>query len=490
MTADVAPSPSAWPTRLWPAEDPAPAGTEVLALALALALGALAALTLRLQGLGLAAVLVGVSILAGALRSTRSRPSHGQLWWAVSSCALLGVCAVRGAGWLGVLCLVGAVAVGSLALVPARTWTGLALGAVATSLVGARATRWVRPGLRAVRPAQLPTRRAGAVAGVTALLLAVFGGLFAAADPAYATLVGRLLPELQVTELARRLLVAVATSAAVVVASCLAQSPPAVDALAPGPGRSVRRWEWVLPLAVLDALFVSFVAVQLTVLFGGRSHVLATSGLSYADYARSGFWQLLVVTFLTLGVVAVAVRTAPRTTGSDRTVLRCLLGVLCGTALVVVVSAGQRMALYQQEYGFTRLRLLVDAVELSLGAVFVLLLASGVRLSGRWLPRSVVAVAIGALLVLAALDPDAWIARHNIERYGETGRLDVSYLAGLSVDAVPALLTLPVGPRECALAALSAQLRTTDDPWYDVNFARQRARALLADQPTRPCVSP
>ena len=49
-----------------------------------------------------------------------------------------------------------------------------------------------------------------------------------------------------------------------------------------------------------------FVAVQVRVLFGGDRHVQDTDGLTYANYARQGFWQLAAVTVLTLLVVAVA----------------------------------------------------------------------------------------------------------------------------------------------------------------------------------------
>ena len=62
---------------------------------------------------------------------------------------------------------------------------------------------------------------------------------------------------------------------------------------APARDAGSRLAEWLIPLAVLDALFLAFVLVQITVLFGGHDRVLQTSGLTYAEYARSGFWQLL-----------------------------------------------------------------------------------------------------------------------------------------------------------------------------------------------------
>ena len=176
-------------------------------------------------------------------------------------------------------------------------------------------------------------------------------------------------------------------------AAFLGAAPPHWDALAPPRPRPVRVAEWLVPIAVLDALFVTFVSVQLAVLFGGHRHVLETSGLTYAEYARSGFGQLVVVTLLTLSVVAATVRWAPQETQQQRVVLRALLGVLCALCLVIVGSALYRLHLYEEAFGFTRLRLFMNAFETWLGVLVVLVLVAGVRLRAAWLARAVVATA-------------------------------------------------------------------------------------------------
>jgi hypothetical protein len=226
--------------------------------------------------------------------------------------------------------------------------------------------------------------------------------------------------------------------------------------------------------------------VQLTVLFGGNTHVLTTADLTYAEYARQGFWQLLTVTVLTLVVIAVAVWKAARVDAADRILVRVLLGLLCVLSLVVVASAIHRMSLYESQYGYTRLRLTVMVTELWLGIVFVLLIAAGVRLSGWWLPRAVLASAVGGVLILAAIDPDAYVARKNVERFAETGRIDVSYLGSLSVDAVPALDRLPEPERSCALHRLDRQVED-GSAWYEYNAARDRAREVLTAHPVGSC---
>ena len=149
-------------------------------------------------------------------------------------------------------------------------------------------------------------------------------------------------------------------------------------------------------------------------------------GLTYAEYVHQGFGQLTVATLLTLAVVAVAARKAPRSSGRERLLLRAVLGALCLLTLVVVASALYRMHVYEEAYGFTRLRLLVSVFEGWLGLVVLMVLGAGVRLRGSWVPRTVLLSGAASLLALAALSPDAYIARHNVDRFAETGKIDVA----------------------------------------------------------------
>ena len=81
------------------------------------------------------------------------------------------------------------------------------------------------------------------------------------------------------------------------------------------------------------------------------AHVLDTAGLTYAEYARSGFAQLLAVAALTFAVIAAARRWAAAAAAA------ALLAALCVLTLVVLASALKRLGLYEETYGFTRLRL-------------------------------------------------------------------------------------------------------------------------------------
>ena len=85
--------------------------------------------------------------------------------------------------------------------------------------------------------------------------------------------------------------------------------------------------------------------------------------------------------------------------------------------LAVVASALYRMSLYQEAFGYTVLRVFVDGFELWLGLVVVLLLVAGIRLAARWLARAVLVSAAVFALGFAAMNPDAWVARRNIDRF-------------------------------------------------------------------------
>lgn len=469
-----------WTAKLW--EPDAESTASPLVVPAAVAVGFLSALILRLENVGSAVLVTGTGVLTVAFLARGRRPTAWEFTLTALALVLVGVGTVRDAPWLVALCLLAGGALGTSALVGARTWTGIAVGAAASLLAATRTAGWLRR-TAAARP--LPYRDRWQIAllvgAISLVLLTVFGALFVAADPAFAEMVGRATPTWNVPALLRRVLIGGAVASACLIAAFLAQRPPTTDVLAPPAWRTARRWAWAVPLALLDLLFAAFVLVQLTVLFGGREHVLRTQGLTFAEYARQGFWQLTAVTALTLVVVAVAIRTGDRRTSAERALMRMLLGPLCGLTLVVVASALHRMSLYEKEFGFTRLRVAATTVELFLGVVLVLVLIAGLRMSGRWLPRVTVAVGAVALLGLTALNPDAYIAERNVDRFERIGRIDIVYLSTLSADAVPALLRLPVDLRDCALDRIERNLRDSSDPWFDSNTARNRARSLLSD---------
>ncbi|MBV1942293.1 DUF4173 domain-containing protein [Streptomyces sp. BV286] len=458
---------------------PAPVRTETLWAALA---AGLLSMLLLGEGLALNLLLVAIPVTLGAYFAAGTagrRPRPWTLVWGVGGLALLIVPALRDADWPSFLAVVAAVAVGSLALHGGRTWPGMLFGPIGlyTSLITGPGWGWrgLRERTGGARGNVGPVLRALVV---TAVLLVVFGTLFAGADAAFADLLAGLVPDASVSGGPWHVVLFVLGAVGALAAAHTAAAPVQWDRVEVPPGRARGRVEWALPLIVLAVLFAVFNAVQLAVLFGGYDAVLEKTGQTYAEYARQGFWQLLLVTLLTLLVIVFALRWAPRDGSRDWTLVRAVLGTLCALALVVVAAAVRRMDMYVEAYGLTRLRISVVGVELWLGLVIALIMVAGV-LGARWLPRAVMASAAAGVLVFGIVSPDGLIAERNVQRYEETGTFDLDYARGLSADAVPALDRLEEPLRSCALKSMAEDLQAETEPWYATSWGEARARDIL-----------
>ncbi|MEP7055284.1 MAG: DUF4173 domain-containing protein [Actinomycetota bacterium] len=482
-----------------------PAGPRWLPVAAALA-GLVGAVAVPGAPPGLGVVVTTVAVSCCLLPLLLRRGVSG---WslAAGSCALLlaGMSGVLDADWLVAADLMAAFAVGSIVLAGGASFRDLARGAASVVLASPMVSAHLsQPAAARIRARKVG--RWGATARAIALsllLVAVFGALFSSAAAALGRLLGHLVPSLSLDLLPVRIaffaLVVGLVGAGALVAGRIA--PVGLSRglhdladllLAPfdpelAPARP-SRLEWLLPLAVLDVLFGAFVAVQFAVFFGGNHHLAVTPGLTAAEYARTGFFQLLAVCILTLGVVAAAIRWVDR---AERTRLRSTLGPLVVLTAIVLLSAAQRLANYEEAFGYTRLRLVVAASMAVIAAVLALLLIAGALWRARWLPRGVLAAGVFALLALNLINADGFIARRNIDRAGAAGSVDTAYLSGLSADAVPALLRLPEPARSCVLIALRARLDRADEGgWRGANFARARARALIAATTIVVCPNP
>lgn len=449
--------------------------------------GLVAAATVPLDRPGIGWVLAGSAAAAavGAVHCRARRtagPEHGQvrnsgrLWWTITALVLLAVGTFRAAGWLFVLCVAAAAVAGSLAVVGRRSVRGTFRDALAVPLASIGAVAWVYTAL-GKRPdgAGTRNRRLGVSAAVTVALLVVFVPLLAGADATFAALIDGLVPRMDSDTLTRWVVVFSAAGIGTLGALYLLAGPPLPAGGEPkAANRTLARLEWGLPVGALTVVFALFLGARLVALFGGDDYVRRTAGLTYAEYARGGFWQLSAVTVLTLAVILPVLHRAARDTAVDRLWLRGLLCAISGLTLVMIASAFGRMWTYQQAYGFTVLRLLVGTCELWLGIVYVLVIIAVLRLETAWLPRSVIATGTAALLALAALNPEGLVAAENIDRWERGEDLDVDYLAGLSVDIVPALDRLPAPIRDGLLDRLGHRL--DDDTWNSWNLARSRAR--------------
>ncbi|MFI5982698.1 DUF4153 domain-containing protein [Streptomyces sp. NPDC051555] len=474
-----------WARALRPA-DLAPIRTGTLIAAL---VSGVAAALLLGDGVGPGLLIAAVPAVAAAgvaARAAGRRPRPWTLVWAVGSLALLVVPALRESAWPSTLAILAAIGLGALALFGSRTWLGVLLSPLGFLEAAPTGIGWAWQGLMARRSGNRrnwwPVVKA---AGVGLALLVVFGALFASADAAFADVLGGLVPEVSAGDGPVRVLLFALGVLVALAAARAAGAPLRWDRVAVAAGKPRSRVEWALPLVLLNLLFAGFIGVQLAVLLGGYDKVKERTGLLPAEYARQGFWQLLWATVLTLIVIALALRWAPRSGPGDRRLVRGVLGVLCLLTLVVVASAVRRMDFYVDAFGLTRLRVSVVTMELWLGVVIALIVAAGI-FGARWLPRAVMASAGVTVLAFGLLSPDGMIAESNVSRFEKQHKIDLAYFQSLSADAVPALDRLPEPQRSCALRGINDDLADAGEvPWYAMSLGDRRAREILRERPVK-----
>lgn len=315
-----------------------------------------------------------------------------------------------------------------------------------------------------VRTTESRAVRIGRIALVVVPLLLIFGGLLRSADPIFASLTS--LPAIDGERLFQH--------AFTIAFLCVAAGGWARAALLPKdvePNAAFDRirlgsLEMTAGLITLNVLFGAFVLTQLGWFFGGEAFLRARTGLTAAEYARRGFFEMMWVVMLVVPMlVASRVMLTPGRSVARRHTALAL--PIVGFLAVMIVSAALRMRLYVQYYGLSVDRFYPLVFMLWLGFVLVWLSATVLR---GWNRPFLAGVAVSAFATLVGLNisaPDRIVARVNLSRVPvskDSAPVDLLYLARSSGEAtdlaVKAVLARPVAEvpaREHASLCLAAK---------------------------------
>jgi hypothetical protein len=300
---------------------------------------------------------------------------------------------------------------------------------------------------------------------IAASLLFVFGSLLRDADPIFASLVS--LPAFDIGSFISHLVVAGFYTWVVGgwFRSTLAD------------GADVRRAPDQLPFALgmldvttalgtLNVLFATFVVTQMGWFFGGEQFLRARTGLTAAEYARDGFFQMMWVVLLVVPVLLVtrAALQPGRELARRHTALALPVVGLLGA---IILSAVLRMKLYVHYYGLTTERFYPLVLMGWLAVVLVWLALTVLRGDGRSFVAGALITGYATLFALNVVAPDAIVARVNLERAARGAELDLSHLASLSGEA-----------SELATGALLAS--TPTKPGLAARYAFERDRCDAA----------
>lgn len=324
-------------------------------------------------------------------------------------------------------------------------------------------------------------------------VLLIFGLLLASADLVFSRFLTDPLPSLDaatVAEYAFRVFYVMVLAYALtgLLLHAVRPSRPAEAGEPPAPsteGRGLGTVEGSIVLGSLNVLFALFVIVQFRYFFAGSS-AIGELGMTYSEYARRGFGELVVVALLTLVLLMGLGLFVKKDSRRRRNIF---LSLSSGTVVltgIILVSAFQRLLLYEDAYGFTRLRTYSHVFMVWLGLTLLAVLVLQWKNSLRWMAFVLLLAGLGYAASLNVIGVDALIARSNIDRAIKGAEFDVFYLNDLSSDAVPVLLAKVDDLSGENMQLLSdvlfckaVEVRNESRPWQSIHLSRDRARAAL-----------
>ena len=199
-------------------------------------------------------------------------------------------------------------------------------------------------------------------------------------------------------------------------------------------------------------------------------------GLTYSEYARRGFFQLLTVSLITLALILALDFLTDRQSVRSRAVFLLGAGLMIVMTIVILASAYFRMQLYELAYGFTTLRVYPHIFMIWLAVLFAYFLIFLLANRTRYVATGVVITSLGFVVTMNLLNPDSFIVRQNIARYEAGETLDAAYLGTLSADAIPALMPL--------LYQYDGKFLPEVAPWLHFQLNELDRRALNAGWPS------
>lgn len=223
--------------------------------------------------------------------------------------------------------------------------------------------------------------------------------------------------------------------------------------------------------------------------------VVSAQGFTYAEYARRGFFELIAVAIISLLLLLTTEKYVVKKETDHAIGFKVLSTALVVQVILIMASAFTRLSLYEEAYGFTTLRLYSYAFIILLAVIFCLLLYKIYKdkRENTFAFRVFISITL-FLAVMNFLNPDAFIARRNIERFATRGKLDIYYLSRLSDDAIPdTIKVLNISNEDLRKGfARELYLRTQNSyspfakdrkqyfsKWQSLNISRMRADNIL-----------
>lgn len=250
--------------------------------------------------------------------------------------------------------------------------------------------------------------------------------------------------------------------------------------------------EAITVLGAINLLFAGFLVVQVRYFFAGQANI-SVEGFTYAEYARRGFFELVAVALISLGLFYIFSMITKQNNKKQHWVLSVLGILLLAQVGVMLVSAFQRLSLYEQAYGFTQLRTLTHVFMIWLGVMLAAVALMELTQKFKRAALVLFLVLVGFTLTLNLLHVDRFIVKQNLAHAQAGNPLDGSYLVfNIGNDGVPALFEAyadketPEDLKENLAAVLACRYKlenhelTNETFWASYRYPNVKVNALIA----------
>lgn len=219
-------------------------------------------------------------------------------------------------------------------------------------------------------------------------------------------------------------------------------------------------------LVSIILVYLVFTKIQVSYLYLNKA---LPAGVSFSDYARSGFFQLVFLVFLNLiMIMSIKLKTVVKTSNTNN-ILNVIYSIITVLTMNMGVAAIYKMNLYIGEFGYTRLRVLVQAFTVFLCISLFFLLIFIWKEKNLFKPITITAMVI--YLGLNYCNIDNFIAKENIKLISEREEMDLWYISTLSLDAKEAI---DEGRKNGLISSeyynMWANKRVVQNHWYEYNY--------------------
>ncbi|MBD7913566.1 DUF4173 domain-containing protein [Clostridium sp. Sa3CUN1] len=216
-------------------------------------------------------------------------------------------------------------------------------------------------------------------------------------------------------------------------------------------------------------VYLVFTKIQVSYLYLNKA---LPEGFSFSEYARKGFFQLVFLVFINLvTIITIKLKTDVKNSKVN-SVLNIMYSIITLLTLNMGTAAIYKMNLYISEFGYTRLRILVQVFTLFLCISLVLLLAFIIREKVLFKPIAITAMII--YIGLNYINIDNFIAKENIKLIEKRAEIDLWYLSTLSLDAKEALSE---GRKNGVVSNeyynLWVNKKVLTEHWYEYNYMNE-----------------